>query len=75
MLPQEIQESLQRFARELHVDPDLVAAEYEKILRSHRLEKLDALTRHQEALQTLRFRLFDRLQIRKFRKGRLEPLE
>jgi hypothetical protein len=75
MFPKEVQESVRRWAAELNADPDMVATEYEKIFRSRHLEKLDEPTRHQEALKELKFRLMDRLQLRKFRKGKHEPVE
>lgn len=75
MFPREVQETVRRWAAELKSDPDMVAAEYEKIFRSHHLEKLDEPTRHREALKELKFKLMDRLLLRKFRKGKHEPVE
>lgn len=75
MFPKEVQETVRKWAADLNADPDMVVTEYEKILRSHHLEKLDEPTRHKEALKELRFKLMDRLQIRKFRKGKHEPVE
>lgn len=75
MFPKEVQETVRRWAAELKSDPGAVATQYEKIFRSHHLEKLDEPTRHQEALKELKRALMDRLQLRKFRKGKHEPVE